>query len=34
MLYCDRIVVSEGVDVDKTSASKECNYLPLIVFSR
>ena len=25
MLYFDRIYVSEGVDVNKTSASKECD---------
>ena len=25
MLYCDRIDVSEGIDVNKTRASKECN---------
>ena len=25
MLYYDRIDISEGIDVDKTSASKECN---------
>ena len=25
MLYYDRIDVSEGIDVDKTSASKECD---------
>ena len=25
MLYFDRIHVSEGIDVNKTSASKECN---------
>ena len=25
MLYCDRTDVSEGIDVNKTSASKECN---------
>ena len=25
MLYYDRIDVSEGIDVNKTSASKECN---------
>ena len=25
MLYIDRIHISEGIDVDKTSASKECN---------
>ena len=25
MLYCDRIDVSEGIDVNKTSVSKECN---------
>ena len=24
MLYCDRTDVSEGIDVHKTSASKEC----------
>ena len=25
MLYYDKIDVSEGIDVNKTSASKECN---------
>ena len=25
MLYYDRIDVSEGIDVNKTSESKECN---------
>ena len=25
MLYCDRTDVSGGIDVNKTSASKECN---------
>ena len=25
MLYYDRIDVSEGIDIDKTSASKECD---------
>ena len=25
MLYFDRIDVSEGIDVNETSASKECN---------
>ena len=25
MLYCNRIDVSEGIDVNKTSASKECD---------
>ena len=25
MLYCDRIDVSEGIDINKTSASKECD---------
>ena len=25
MLYCDRTDVSEGIDVNKTSASKECD---------
>ena len=27
MLYFDRIDVSEGIDVNKTSASKECHDL-------
>ena len=31
MLYYDRIDVSEGIDVNKTSASKECN-ICLLVF--
>ena len=25
MLYCDRIDVSEGIDANKTIASKECD---------
>ena len=25
MIYCDRIDVSEGIDVNKTSALKECD---------
>ena len=25
MLCCDRIEVSEGIDIDKISASEECN---------
>ena len=25
MLYIDRIHISEGIDVNKTSAPKECN---------
>ena len=25
MLYCDRIDFSEGVDINKTIASKECD---------
>ena len=25
MLYFDRIDVSEGIDINKTSASKKCN---------
>ena len=25
MLYCDKIDFSEGIDIDKTSASKECD---------
>ena len=24
MLYCDRLEVAEGIDVDKTNALKEC----------
>ena len=28
MLYYDRIGISEGIDVNKTSASKECNICP------
>ena len=30
MLYCDRIDVSEGIDVNITSASKECDVCHLI----
>ena len=30
MLCCDRIAVSEGIDVNKTSESKEC--MSLLVF--
>ena len=26
MLYYERMDVSEGIDLNKTSASKECNY--------
>ena len=36
MLYCDRIDVSEGIDVNKTSASKEgdiCHYWYFLNFS-
>ena len=29
MLYYDRIDVSEGIDVNKASKSKECDILPL-----
>ena len=25
MIYCNKIGVSEGIDVNKTNASKECN---------
>ena len=25
MLYCDRIGVFEGIDINKTSTSKECD---------
>ena len=32
MLYFDRIDVSERIDVNKASASKECKYLSLLVF--
>ena len=34
MLEYDRIDISEGIDTDKTSASKECIDLPLLVFFR
>ena len=36
MLYCDRIDVSEGIDINKTIASKECDvchYLYFLNFS-
>ena len=36
MLYCDRINVSEGIDFNKTSASKErdiCHYWYFLNFS-
>ena len=32
MIYFDRIEVSEGNDINKTSASKECDVLSLLVF--
>ena len=32
MLYYDRTDVSEGIDVNKTSASKRVYYLSLLVF--
>ena len=32
MLYYDRIDVSEGIDVNKTSASKECDAFHYLVF--
>ena len=32
MIYYDRIEVFEGTDVNKTSASKECDVLSLLVF--
>ena len=32
MLYCYRTDVSEGIDVNKTSASKECDVLSLLEF--
>ena len=31
-LYYDRIDVSEKIDVNKTSESKECDIFPLLVF--
>ena len=35
MLYYHRIDVSEGIDVNKNSASKECPYyLPLLICFR
>ena len=30
MLYYDRIEFSEGIDVDKTSASKKCDVLAFL----
>ena len=32
MLYYDRINVSEGIDVDKTSASKDCDICHCLYF--
>ena len=32
MLYYDRIEVSEGIDVNKTSASKECDFVTADIF--
>ena len=32
MLYFDRIDVSEGIDFNKTSASKECDICPYCYF--
>ena len=32
MLYCDRIDVSEGTDINKTSASKVCDIFPCWYF--
>ena len=34
MLYYSKIEVSEGIDVDKTSSSKECIILSLLIFCR
>ena len=34
MLYFDRIDVSEGIDVNKTSASKECDICHYWYFSK
>ena len=31
MLYFDRINVSEGIDVNKTSASKECDICHYVI---
>ena len=32
MLYFNRIDVSEGIDVNKTNASKDCNISLLVFF--
>ena len=32
MLYFDRIDVSEGIDINKASASKECNIGTISIF--
>ena len=32
MLYCDRIDVSEEIDVNKTSKTKECNVFTIGIF--
>ena len=32
MLYCDRTDVSEGIDVNKTSETKECNVFTIGIF--
>ena len=32
MLYCDRIDVSEGLDIDKTSPSKNVMFLMIGIF--
>ena len=32
MLYCERIDVSKGIDVNKKSASKECDIYHLVCF--
>ena len=34
MLYYNRFNVSEGIDVNKKSASKECINLSLLIFLR
>ena len=34
MLYFDRMDVSEGININKTSGSKEMWYLPLLIFPK
>ena len=34
MLYFDRMDVSQGIDINKTSGLKEMWYLPLLIFPK